>query len=90
MNSFARWLVHHPLVVIGANLLVTVILGYYALHIRVERSLASVLPAGDPQVEYYARIREIFGSDDVAIVGVCHAGFPNRRGARPYEIDRLA
>ena len=70
MNSFARWMVRHPLVVIGANLLVTVILGFYALHIRVESSLASVLPAGDPDVEYYAKVREIFGSDDIVIVGV--------------------
>src|SRR5262249_13573600 len=70
MNSFARWMVRHPLVVIGANLLVTAMLGYYALRIRVESSLASILPAGDPQVEYYAKVCEIFGSDGVAIVGV--------------------
>ncbi len=63
-------MVRHPLVVIGANLLVTAILGFYALRIRVDFSTASVLPAGDPQVEYYSKIREIFGSDDVAIVGV--------------------
>jgi uncharacterized protein len=69
MNSFARWMVHHPLVVIGANLLATAILGFYALRIRVESSLASVLPAGDPEVEYYAKVREVFGSDDVAVVG---------------------
>jgi predicted RND superfamily exporter protein len=70
MNSFARSMVRHPLVVIGANLLATAILGLYALHIRVESSLASVLPAGDPDVEYYAKVREIFGSDDIVIVGV--------------------
>jgi predicted RND superfamily exporter protein/CRP-like cAMP-binding protein len=70
MMKFARWMVRHPVVVIAANLFVTAILGYQALHIRVEFSTASVLPAGDPQVEYYAKVREIFGSDDVAIVGV--------------------
>ena len=70
MMNFARWMIRHPLVVIGANLLVTLILGYYALRIRVEFSTASVLPAGDPQVEYYDKVREIFGSDDIAIVGV--------------------
>src|SRR5437763_1258611 len=70
MDRFARWLVRHPRLVIAANLLATAILGFYALRIRVESSLASVLPTGDPQVEYYNKIREIFGSDDVAIVGV--------------------
>lgn len=70
MNSFARWMVRHPLLVIAANLLVTAILGLYALRIRVESSVASVLPVGDPEIEYYAKIRETFGSDDIAIIGV--------------------
>jgi uncharacterized protein len=70
MISFARWMVRHPLLVIGANLLVTAMLGFYALRIRVEFSTASVLPARDPQVEYYAKVRETFGSDDTLIVGV--------------------
>src|SRR5262245_28019518 len=70
MSSFARWMVRRPLVVIAANLLVTAVLGFYALQIRVESSVASVLPVGDPEIEYYARIREMFGSDDIAIVGV--------------------
>ncbi len=48
----------------------TAILGVYALQIRIESSLESVLPAGDPEVEYYAKIRETFGSDDVAVIGV--------------------
>ena len=70
MDAFARWLVRHPLRVLAANLLVTAILGSYALGIRIESSLASVLPAGDPQIDEYARVRETFGSDDVAVVGV--------------------
>jgi predicted RND superfamily exporter protein len=74
MNSFARWMVRHPLAVIGANLLVTLILGFYALRIRVEFSTASVLPADDPQVEYYAKVRKIFGSADAAVVGVRAVG----------------
>ena len=69
MNSFARWMVHHPLVVIGANLLVTVVLGFYALHIRIESSLESMLPRATPRSST-TTTREIFGSDDVAVVGV--------------------
>src|SRR6059058_491738 len=70
MDSFARWLARHPLAVVLANLLVTAVLGFYALQLRIESSLESMLPAGDPKVEYYAQTRAIFGSDDVAVVGV--------------------
>lgn len=70
MKTLARWLVRRPLVFLAANLLATAILGYYALSIRIESSLSSVLPSGDPQIEYYAKVRETFGSDDVGVVGV--------------------
>src|SRR5437867_9220121 len=70
MDSFARWLARHPLAVVLAILLVTAVLGFYALQLSIESSLESMLPAGDPKVEYYAQTRAIFGSDDVAVVGV--------------------
>src|SRR2546430_28756 len=69
MDAFARWLARHPLAVVLANLLVTAMLGFYALQLRIESSLESMLPAGDPKVEYYAQTRAIFGSDDVAVGG---------------------
>ena len=70
MDAFARWLVRHPFVVVVANLLVTAFLGAWALHLRIENSLESMLPAGDPKVEYYNTTRAIFGSDDVGVIGV--------------------
>ena len=70
MEAFARWLVRHPLLVVGAHLLATVVLGAYALHIRIESSIESILPAGDPEVSYYENVRTTFGSDDVGVVGV--------------------
>src|SRR5881392_2446137 len=70
MDSFARWLARHPLAVVVANVVVTAVLGFYALQLRIEGSLESMLPAGDPKVEYYAQTRAVFGSDDVAVVGV--------------------
>jgi predicted RND superfamily exporter protein len=60
----------HPLIPLAANLLVTLLLGWFALRIRVESSLSSVLPGGDPAIAYYAKVRETFGSDDVAVVGI--------------------
>src|SRR5213080_4666571 len=70
MDAFARWLTRHPLAVVVANLAVTVVLGLYAVHIRIENSLESMLPAGDPKVAYYNTTRALFGSDDVGVIGV--------------------
>src|SRR5438874_8064086 len=70
MTRFARWLVRYPVLFVAANLLVTAVLGIFALRIRIESSLESVLPAGDPEIEYYTRVRATFGSDDVGVVGV--------------------
>src|SRR5438876_10563459 len=70
MDSFARWLARHPLAVVVANVVVTAVLGFYALQLRIESSLESMRPAGDPKVVYYAQTRAVFGSDDVAVVGV--------------------
>ncbi len=70
MNRMARWLVRHPLGVLAGMLAVTVVLGWFALGLRIESSLESVLPAGDPQVFYYEQVRQKFGSDDVGVIGV--------------------
>ena len=70
MDALARWIVRHPLLTVIANLLVTAVLGVFAYRIRFEGSLESVLPAGDPKVKYYEDARAMFGSDDVAVVGV--------------------
>jgi len=70
MDAFARWLTRHALAVVVANLAVTAVLGHYALHIRIENSLESMLPTGDPKVAYYNATRALFGSDDVGVIGV--------------------
>lgn len=67
---FAHWLVRHALVLVGANLLITAVLGMYAVRIRIESTIASVLPAGDPEVSYYDNVRATFGSDDVGVIGI--------------------
>jgi len=70
MEAFARWLVRHPAWVVVANVLVTLGLGLYAVHVRIESTIESILPAGDPEIAYYGAARSAFGSDDVAVVGV--------------------
>src|SRR5262245_8556234 len=70
MLRFARWLAAKPWIILAAALLVTIGLGLSAWHIRIESSFESVLPRHDPAVAYYEEIRQAFGSDDVAVVGL--------------------
>jgi predicted RND superfamily exporter protein len=70
MSGWARWLVKHPRSVLVGTLALTAVLGFYARQIRIESSLASVLPQGDPAVAYYDETRQLFGSDDVAVIGM--------------------
>jgi predicted RND superfamily exporter protein len=70
MLRFASWLAAKPWVVLAVALLLTLGLGFYAWQIRIESSFESVLPRRDPDVAYYEQIRQTFGSDDVAVVGL--------------------
>jgi predicted RND superfamily exporter protein len=70
MNALARWFGRHPLLTLVAHGLLTAVLGMYALRIRIERSIESLLPVGDAEMAYYDRARAMFGNDDVAVVGV--------------------
>jgi len=69
-ETFARWLTRHPRAVVTANLALAAMLGAAAVRLRIENSLESLLPAGDPEVAYYNHVRTVFGSDDVAVVGM--------------------
>lgn len=49
---------------------VTVALGWFALQVRIESSISSVLPAEDPGVKFYESVRKTFGSDEIGVIGV--------------------
>jgi predicted RND superfamily exporter protein len=70
MNAYIRWVVRHPILVLAANLAVTAVLGTYALRLHTENNLQNVLPKGDPAIAYYEKIRQVFGGDNVAVVGL--------------------
>jgi predicted RND superfamily exporter protein len=70
MERVAAWLARHPRRVVVATLLVTAVLGVFAVQVRIENALESMLPAGDPAVAFYDEVRRQFGSDDVGVVGV--------------------
>jgi uncharacterized protein len=70
MERVAAWLVRHPRRVVIATLLVTALLGAFAVQVHIQNALESVLPAGDPAVAFYEEVRRQFGSDDVGVVGM--------------------
>src|SRR5215813_629198 len=70
MDRVAGWLVRHPRRVVVATLLATAVLGVFAVRVRIQSTLESVLPAGDPAVAFYDEVRRQFGSDDVGVVGI--------------------
>lgn len=70
MDAVRRWIVARPRRVLALNLLATAVFGLFAARVRIESSLESVLPRGDPAIAYYERIRSLFGGDDVGVIGV--------------------
>lgn len=70
MGRLAQIAVRFPRTTLVVAAVVTVFFALDASKLRVESSLTSVLPMGDPDVAYYEWTRERFGSDDVAVVGI--------------------
>jgi predicted RND superfamily exporter protein len=70
MERLAAWLVRHPRRVVAAVVLVTAVLGVFAIQVHIQNALESVLPAGDPEVAFYQEVRRQFGSDEVGVVGM--------------------
>lgn len=73
MDALRRWIVRHPRIVVATTLAVTVVFGAFAMRVRVESSLSSVLASGDPAVDAYEEVRRRFGGDDVGVIGVLAA-----------------
>ena len=62
--------VHRPKSILLSILLLTGFLAYHAQHIRLDSSVESLLPKGDPEKAYYDEIRGLFGSDEVGVIGI--------------------
>ena len=70
MDRFYRFVINRPWFILGSILFLTGVLGYYASHIRIDSSIESLLPQDDPEKQYYNDVRRLFGSEDVAVVGL--------------------
>lgn len=70
MERIYRLIVQRPKSILFVIFLLTAFFAYHARHIRIDSSIEALLPQGDPEKAYYDEIRRLFGSDDVAVVGV--------------------
>ncbi len=70
MNAAYRAIVRAPWLVVAAIGAVTVVLGLGALRLRVDSSVTTLLPRGDPAKQRYDEVVARFGADEVDIIGV--------------------
>src|SRR5713101_6481343 len=70
MERIAHFIVHRPKILLFFLLLLTGFFAYHARHIRIDSSAESILPQGDSEKGYYDEVRRLFGSDDVAVIGL--------------------
>ena len=60
MERVYRLIVDRPKLLLLLLLLLTGFFAYHAQHIRLDGSVDSLLPANDPNQEYYQQIRQLF------------------------------
>lgn len=70
MDAAYRAIVRFPWLVLAVVVAVTVVLGAGTAHLRVDSSVATLLPRGDPGQALYAQVIERFGNDEIDIIGV--------------------
>lgn len=70
MERVYRCLTTRPRSILLLLLLLTGFWAYQARHIRLDSSVESLLPQHDPENQYYADVRRLFGSDEVGVVGL--------------------
>ena len=70
MERCALLVVERPKLVLSLVLLASVLLGFFAAHVRIDGSVESLLSRDDADSRYYREARRVFGSDEVGVVGV--------------------
>ncbi len=63
-------IVGRPKIVLFLLLLITGFFAYHARAIRLDSSVDSLLPKNDPEKQYYNEVRQLFGSDEIGVVGL--------------------
>jgi predicted RND superfamily exporter protein len=87
MKRLYRLVVEWPWAILVSIFLLTAFFGYYAVRIRIDSSVESMLPQGDPERQYYEEVRRLFGRDDVGVVAIVADTIYNPETLK--KIDRL-
>src|SRR6267142_254053 len=70
MDGVYRAIVRAPRLVVAIVAAITIVLGIGALRLRVDSSVETLLPKGDPGKRFYDEIVSRFGNDEIDIIGV--------------------
>jgi predicted RND superfamily exporter protein len=70
MDRIYGLIIRWPKLILLLIALLTVFFSLQARHIRLDSSIESLLPRGDPEKEYYEEIRRLYGSDEFVVIGL--------------------
>src|SRR5882672_5759659 len=70
MEAAYRAIVRSPWLVVAVVAALTDVLGLGALRLRVDSSVTTLLPSGDPAKQHYDEVVQRFGADEVDIIGI--------------------
>lgn len=70
MERLYLLVVNRPKTLLVLLFLLTCVFGLYAKDIRLDSSVESLLSQDNPDSQYYAEVRRLFGSDEVGVVGL--------------------
>ncbi len=70
MERLYQLVVNRPKTLLLLLFILTCVFGVYAKDIRLDSSVESLLSQDNPDSQYYAEVRQLFGSDEVGVVGL--------------------
>jgi predicted RND superfamily exporter protein len=70
MDRIYGLIVRRPKLTLLLIVLLTAFFALQARHIRLDSSIESLLPRNDPEKEYYEEIRQLYGSEDIVVIGL--------------------
>jgi predicted RND superfamily exporter protein len=70
MKRFNRLIVRWPKLILLFCLMLTAFLWYEASHLRIDSSAENLYSQNDPNKTYYDKMRALFGSDDMGVIGI--------------------
>ncbi|MFC1706503.1 RND family transporter, partial [Planctomycetota bacterium] len=60
----------HPAVVLLATAAITLFFACFVHRVRLDSSMETIFHAGDPETETYYQFKEVFGDDEIIVIGV--------------------